>query len=579
MAPAPLSTETLLDGRYALLERLTDFGLGEVWKCQDNKFRDRFVAVKFLRPLEGSPDKLPDALLAHFRAVREVRHPAVLPIVNQGIHGGRPYVVHEYFEGASLGARLDASRAEHTPLRLGVVASIFDGFCAALGVIHARRPALVHDALSPASVLLGEIPADGDTVATRIVDIGLGPWCDPFDAPRQSARSVRCQAPEQLSGAPRTPATDVFGFGLVALETLADLPDADASLTAVRGYQGRADVPDAVWALLLEATRDAVDARPADGNTLRSALTEGWKGPVTVAGTPAAGARPSGAVATPDAAAQGRGEAGGAETPAPAAAPLAPPSLDVTSPMVASAQEIAPEPLVMPVIAPLALPALPSLPLAPAPPVAPPVAAALAEQADDGLHVPESRTIVRPGLSDRDDEDDASATSVDFSKQVSSVLGGSALETQEIGSIVASLGDRGGDASSTADLSEVAASVLDADEEPEVGGRTMMRDDAMLAFTQKLNELAEKRQRVATQGAVRAGGVYALPALPQVPAAPAEAAIVLPPVRATPTPAAKVDSAEAAIAESPKGLPGWAWALALFIVAAGAATAWLVLRS
>ncbi len=564
MPPPPLRAEEVIDERYTLLEPLADFGLGEVWKARDNKFRDRFVAVKFLRLLEGGPSKLPDGLLAHFRAVREIRHPNVLPIVNQGIHAGRPYVVHEHFEGVSLGTQLDAARAAQTPLRLGVVASIFDGFCAALGVIHARRPALVHDALSPASVLLGEIPAEGDEVATRVVDVGLGPWCDPFDAPRQSARSVRCQAPEQLSGAARTPATDVFGFGLVALETLADLPAADASLTAVRGYQGRADVPDAVWSLLLEATRDEVGARPADGNALRSALAEGWKGPVTVAGGLAPAADPSGTTATPEGPPPGPGAPGGPASAAPATGPRAPPSLDAASPPVAAAQEPSPEPLVLSAIAPLALPALPVAPTHSVAVAAPP------GQAADALHEPESRTIVRPGISASDADDDASATSVDLSRQVSSVLGDAAQETQEIGGLVESLSDRLRDPSSTADLSEVAASVLDAEEPPEVGGRTMMRDDAMLAFTQKLNELAEQRQRVATQGAVRAGGVYALPALPQVSPEPAEPAIVLPPVRATPQPVA--DGGGAA------PLPLWTWVLAIVIVALGLGGALYLLR-
>jgi serine/threonine protein kinase len=572
MPPAPLSAETIIDGRYALQERLTDFGLGEVWKAQDNKFRDRFVAVKFLRPLEGAPTKLPDALLAHFRAVREIRHPAVLPIVNQGIHDGRPFVVHEHFEGASLGTRLDEARASGTTLRLGVVAAIFDGFCAALGVIHARRPPLVHDALSPASVLVGPLPAEGDAVECRLIDIGLGPWCEPFEAPRQSARSVRCQAPEQLAGAARTPATDVFGFGLVALEALADLPDADASLTAVRGYQGRTDVPDAVWALLLDATRDSVEARPADGNALRSALTEGWKGPVTVAGAPPATATPTATPAAPEGPAAADGAPAASDEPQPAR-PIAPPSLDVTVAAISPAADPAPEPLALPTLAPLALPALPVAPFAPAAPVAAPPPAPV----DDDLHVPESRTIMRPAPSEADPDDDASATSVDLSKQVSSALGQSVGETQDLGDDVAALlGSQG--SSATVDVSEAAAAVLGEIEPPEVGTRTVMRDDAMLAFTAKLNELAATRQRAANQGPVLAGGVYALPALPQSPAAPAEP-LPLPTVRSTPPAAAPEVAAVVEETGGAKGLPGWAWALAAFIVAAGAATAWLVLRS
>jgi hypothetical protein len=105
-----------------------------------------------------------------------------------------------------------------------------------------------------------------------------------------------------------------------------------------------------------------------------------------------------------------------------------------------------------------------------------------------------------------------------------------------------------------------------------------MRDDAMLAFTAKLNELAATRQRAANQGPVLAGGVYALPALPQSPTAPAEP-LPLPTVRSTPPAAAPEVAAVVEETGGAKGLPGWAWALAAFIVAAGAATAWLVLRS
>ncbi|MEZ4406335.1 MAG: protein kinase [Polyangiales bacterium] len=624
MPPVPLAAETSIDGRYTLLSRLDDFGLGEVWKARDTRFRDRLVAVKFLRPIDGA-QRLPQPLLNHFKAVREVRHPAVLTVVNHGIHDTRPYLVHEFFEGASLGTRLDEARAAESPLRLEVIASLFDDLCAALEVIHARRPPMVHDALSPASVLVGPVPETGDTIDARLIDIGLGPWCEPFDAPRQSARSVRCQAPEQLSGADRTPATDVFAAGLLALEALADLPEPDASITEVRGYQGRDDVPDAVWALLLDATRDTVEARPQNGGVLRSALAVAWKGPVSADG----GAPSTTGAAAPEASSAASAASVGTAPTEPAVAAMPPPLFnDATPPPLAAGSPLrAPTPIPMPAIPPappppavqpglpppvpeptpapapaLALPPLPAatpaaplqlptLPVTPARSIGEPVQFHTPRAAPQPPAHPltaeaegEVSTLVRPAPKFAAQPatapdaptltDDASVTTKDIERYVAQAKAFKQTHSAEGGFDLA--------AERTVALSETPLGGFDP---LEVGGRTIVRGEAMTAFTKKLNELAMSRSMAASTSHVFAGGIYKLPELPATPPAePVELPPVAPPPtsvappRATPAPdaarsgntTAKLDAVKQASELGSRSVPAWVLAiLALALVGIG----------
>src|SRR5262249_11096802 len=92
-------------GRYRVLEKLGEGGMGAVYRARDANL-DREVALKVLPPRAGAD---PDAVARFQReakALAKVSHPNVIQAHDAGEDRGRHFLVMEYAEGASLAAVL-----------------------------------------------------------------------------------------------------------------------------------------------------------------------------------------------------------------------------------------------------------------------------------------------------------------------------------------------------------------------------------------------------------------------------------------------------------------------------------------
>ncbi len=99
-------------GRYCILERLGEGGMGTVYKAHDPQL-DRVVAVKLPR-FDGPADKIAGRVqrfAREARAAAQVWHPNVCPIYDVGEHESQPFVVMAFVEGQSLAERLAAPGA------------------------------------------------------------------------------------------------------------------------------------------------------------------------------------------------------------------------------------------------------------------------------------------------------------------------------------------------------------------------------------------------------------------------------------------------------------------------------------
>jgi Protein tyrosine and serine/threonine kinase len=260
----------VVNNRYTLTERVADWGIGEVWRADDARFADRPVVVKLLPPGDAG---LTPMVLARLEAARALRHPHVLPLVDHGVWNGREFAVHELSPLRSLGAWLDDHRGRGELPPLEDLKVVIAHLAAALGAAHRESPALIHEGLSPACVMLRE----GDAgLRARLFDFGIVPFADPIEADPGSARGVACMAPEQFQGEPADRRTDIFALGLLCFELLTALPDATSS----ERYRGRGDVPEAVWRALQTALTTERDGRYASVEAMLEALTPAWDQPL-----------------------------------------------------------------------------------------------------------------------------------------------------------------------------------------------------------------------------------------------------------------------------------------------------------
>ena len=279
-----LCAGSLVDERYELQSRAEDCGLGEPWRARDTRLKNRFVTLKFLRPLGvgEAGGRLPSALDDHLQAVRALRHESILAIVNHGIWLDRPYVVHETFEGRSLGNGLDEARATGEALPVALLQALFEKLADALRCGHHAPIPILHLGISPANVLIRRAP--GQLFKVKVLDFGIAPWAavDPL-APIRSARALFNPAPEQLSttAGSRSVRTDVFAMGALLREMLSLPPNLGETLAIAGFHRQRPEVPNGVWKVIETATRHDPAERYASLDSMFEPLRTAWLEPVS----------------------------------------------------------------------------------------------------------------------------------------------------------------------------------------------------------------------------------------------------------------------------------------------------------
>jgi eukaryotic-like serine/threonine-protein kinase len=150
-------------GRYQLLEKLGEGGMGQVWLAEQTAPVRRQVALKLIKV--GMYD---DSVLQRFQAERQslaiMNHPSIAKIFDAGTTpDGQPYFVMEFVPGDPITDYCDQKKLNiHQRLEL------FAKVCEA--VQHAHQKAIIHRDLKPANILVVEM--DG-RATPRIIDFGL----------------------------------------------------------------------------------------------------------------------------------------------------------------------------------------------------------------------------------------------------------------------------------------------------------------------------------------------------------------------------------------------------------------------
>jgi hypothetical protein len=199
-------SDTLIAGRYRLVERLGSGSMGEVWRAHDERL-DRTVAVKQLLPAAGLTDIA--ARQGNERAMREARHtarlqhPNAVTVHDVVAHDGQPCLVMEYVPARTLAAAL----TEHSTLPATDVAAIGADIASALAAAH--DAGIVHRDVKPDNVLLT------DDAGARITDFGISRAVGDgsVTGPGIVVGTPAYLAPEVAAGADASFASDVFSLG------------------------------------------------------------------------------------------------------------------------------------------------------------------------------------------------------------------------------------------------------------------------------------------------------------------------------------------------------------------------------
>lgn len=184
-------------GPYVLLGRLGEGGMGVVYLGQGPDGAQ--VAVKLIRARMGADAGFRRRFAREVEAAKRVARFCTAPVLDSDVEGDVAYLVTEYVEGPSLGDVV----SESGPLTGSALDGLAASMAMALRAIHGAG--VVHRDLKPSNVLLSQ-------VGPKVIDFGVAQF---GDAEMSSAvlGTPAYMSPEQVSGDPIGPASDIFSWG------------------------------------------------------------------------------------------------------------------------------------------------------------------------------------------------------------------------------------------------------------------------------------------------------------------------------------------------------------------------------
>lgn len=199
----------LYGDRYRLQLRIAIGGMGEVWQAEDELIL-RQVAIKILKEEYVSDPLFIERFRSEAKSAALVEHEGIANVYDYGEDANAAYLVMELVPGESLSRIIEREKKLPDTRVLDIMAQT----SRALGAAHARG--LVHRDIKPGNLL---ITPEGKV---KITDFGIARVGDqvPLTKTGQVMGTVQYLAPEQATGKPSTPATDLYSLGVVAYEAL-----------------------------------------------------------------------------------------------------------------------------------------------------------------------------------------------------------------------------------------------------------------------------------------------------------------------------------------------------------------------
>ncbi|MBL8210916.1 MAG: serine/threonine-protein kinase [Bryobacterales bacterium] len=279
--PADLPEPGTTIGNYRLTASIGRGGMAEVFSAEDLRLGRR-VAVKILpRQRTTAADRL-ERFHREARAISSLNHPNIVSIFDAATDQGYSYIAMEYVEGRTLRQILQPGNP------LPELDTLLDWLAQIASALHtAHQAGLIHRDIKPENIM---VRPDG---FLKVLDFGLAklfePPSDPdnpppalLTRPGNIAGTIQYLAPEQLSGSPATPQSDIFSLGVLAYELATRRRPFDGPTDAVI-YNAilntppaspschRPDLPPAFDELVLRALEKVPSLRFQTAGDLRSA--------------------------------------------------------------------------------------------------------------------------------------------------------------------------------------------------------------------------------------------------------------------------------------------------------------------
>ena len=273
-----------LDDKYRIEARLGVGGMGTVYRAR-HLLIDRTVAVKVLSQRFVEDDAAQMRFRREAKAAGRLQHQNAVAVTDFGQTAeGYVYIVMELLEGRTLREVL----AKEAPLDTARAVALMLQTSAAVAAAH--EAGIIHRDLKPANIFIvhnSELPS-----VVKVLDFGIAKLAtdtleeDEAHTLTQVGAMIgtpRYMSPEQCDGAELTPASDVYGLGVILYEMLTGIVPFSGSTPLAIAMKHTSEaprpprdfvtsIPPSLEAVVLHALEKAPEKRPQDAAEFRREL-------------------------------------------------------------------------------------------------------------------------------------------------------------------------------------------------------------------------------------------------------------------------------------------------------------------
>ncbi len=207
-----------LEGKYELLEKIREGGMGSVYKVR-HELLDELRVIKVMRPQLADDENLKMRFLREAKMAIRLHHPNLAQIYDFTMdENGYAYLVMEFIDGLDL-QEIIKILGRPSP---GLVLEIADQSLDAIGYLHRKK--VIHRDISPDNILVAR--DDEGAPQIKLIDLGIAKDREGEDSLTSAGTflgKVRYSSPEHFrthEGAKIGARSDLYSFGVVLYEML-----------------------------------------------------------------------------------------------------------------------------------------------------------------------------------------------------------------------------------------------------------------------------------------------------------------------------------------------------------------------
>ncbi len=289
-------TNTFIEDRYQVIEKIAQGGFGEVYRAHDTKM-DRHVAIKVPRQSWLEEPDFAERYRREIQSMVQLNHLHIVRVYDHGEHDGRPFAVLEFLEAGTLSDRREASYDFHH--RIESLRDWLPQIASALDYMHGKG--YIHRDMKSSNVLF-----DGEGNA-YLTDFGIAKAVNDkagmtITASGHAMGTVEYMAPEICRGEKPTGHVDQYALAVVAYEWLSgEYPIRGATPIATIALQDKeiptplsqkiSEIPKAVSEAVSRGLAKQPEKRFADCSEFAEAVLTSIAAPVV---SPAKSSNPTG---------------------------------------------------------------------------------------------------------------------------------------------------------------------------------------------------------------------------------------------------------------------------------------------